>query len=467
MSDIKEHKEEIYLPYNFTPRAEQLDLFEAMDGIEGDPQTRYKRALLLWHRRCGKDMACLAYMFKEMFTRRGIYYYIFPSYAQGKKVLWEGKDKATGFRWMNMLPGFSKPGAWDSVVKRVNNQEMIVETVNGSLFRIIGSDNIDSIVGTNPIGCVFSEYALQSPDAWEYMSPILAENNGWAIFNGTPRGKNHFYRMYHRVASHPDWYCDIRQTLYPEEPQTYTGMVSLSQIDLERASGMDEDKIHQEYGCAFSAAAKGSYYNDLLVKARDEGRIGYFPPEDWKWTETAWDVGVRDSTAIWFFQRHGSSIRLIDYYEDSNKSLHYYVEVLDRKGYKYKAHHLPHDAGSRSAQTAKSTRDVLEDCLKEAGLGGECHIVDKNPIQAGINKVKHIFSRFYFHEVATEKGRELLSLYHKKYDQKRQVFSDRPVHDGSSHCADALRVLAESDELEPDEEDEDITLTLPDSVYDY
>ena len=335
-------KEVLSVPHNFKPRKYQLKVFQALDGIEGEEQTKKTRAFLMWHRRAGKDMACLAYMFKEMVRKRGIYYYFFPTYSQGKKALWEGKDKGTGRRWMNMMPTFSDPGK-TSLVTRVNNQEMMFETANGSLFRIIGSDNIDSVVGTNPIGCVFSEYSLQDPTAWEYMSPILAENGGWAIFNGTPRGKNHFYHMHNAVRNHKNWYCSVMQTLYPDE-ENYTGMISPDQIEMERSSGMDEDKIAQEYGCSFSAAAKGSYYNDLLEKAREQGRIGEYPVNDNKWVGTAWDLGYDDSTAIWFFQRSGSAIHLVDYYEESGKDIAHYVDVLARKGYRYNEHFLPHDA---------------------------------------------------------------------------------------------------------------------------
>src|SRR5690606_14127366 len=118
---------------------------------------------------------------------------------QGRKIIWEGRTK-DGVRFLDLIPNH------DKLLVRINNQEMMFETVNGSIFRVIGTDNIDSIRGTNPIGCVFSEFADHDPEAWSIIRPILAENGGWAIFNGTPKGQNHMYEMYLTVKDNPNWY---------------------------------------------------------------------------------------------------------------------------------------------------------------------------------------------------------------------------------------------------------------------
>ena len=208
----------ITVPFDFQPRPiYQLPFFQAMDGIQGQPATRKKRAFLRWHRRAGKDLTCFSYMAKEMFSRRGIYYYFLPNYQQGRKIIWEGMDRE-GMRFLDRMPR--------ELVKRIQNQEMVMELTNGSIFRVIGTDNIDSIMGTNPIGCIFSEYALQDPQAWEFIRPILAENEGWAVFNGTPRGRNHMYELEQRIRGHKDWYFSEAQTLWPDRPH-YTGAVSL------------------------------------------------------------------------------------------------------------------------------------------------------------------------------------------------------------------------------------------------
>jgi hypothetical protein len=459
---------QIQIPYNFQPRDYQLDVFQALDGIEGDPASKIKRVFLMWHRRCGKDTMCAAYVFKEMMARPGLYYYFFPTYSQGKKAIWEHIDSRTGFRIMSMMYGFhdktthGKPG---SLIKSVNNQELKLELTNGSIFRIIGTDNYDSIRGSNPTGCIFSEYAFQDPGAWEAISPILAENGGWAIFNSTPQGRNHFYKMYQNVRFSKNWHTSVMQTLYPSEPN-FTGLVSADIIESERESGKDEDMIAQEYGCSFSAAAKGSYYNDLIERAREQNRIGEFPADDSRWTETAWDLGYDDSTAVWFFQREGSKIFLVDYYEDSGKPLSHYIEMLQKKGYRYSQHHLPHDAGHTNYQTGKTTEDIFEECVRSARIGGQTYIIPRKNVQAGIDITRHIFSRFYFNEGTCAKGLELLGLYHKRYDEKRQVFLPQPVHDFTSHCADAFRYLSLSDDAHIDE-DEHFSITMKSNPYDY
>ena len=166
---------QITIPHLFQPREYQLPIFKAIDN-------GYKRIIQVWHRRAGKEKTDINIVAKKIFERVGAYYYIFPTYNQGKKILWNGADKE-GTRFLDHFP--------EATRKRNVGNEMFIEFKNGSTFQVVGSDNIDSIVGTNPLGVVFSEYSLQDPQAWDYIRPILAENDGWAIFNFTPRGDNH------------------------------------------------------------------------------------------------------------------------------------------------------------------------------------------------------------------------------------------------------------------------------------
>ena len=302
---------EITVPASFIPRWYQLQMFQAMDGIEGRPETKKKRCFLRWHRRAGKDKACLAYMFKEMVRRKGIYYYFLPSYQQGRKIIWEGIDR-DGFKFLDHMP--------KELIARKNNQEMLLELTNGSIFRVIGTDNIDTVVGTNPIGCVFSEYSLQDPQAWEFIRPILSENGGWAIFNGTPRGRNHMYEMDIRVKNTDNWYYSELQTLWLND-SNYSAVVAVEQIAEEKDTGMDQDMIEQEYGVSYTAGVKGTYYMDNIEQARKEGRIGSFVYDDHRYVDTFWDLGVDDSTAIWFRQIDGNRIIWIDYYENDGKDI--------------------------------------------------------------------------------------------------------------------------------------------------
>ena len=184
----------ITLPYKFTPRDYQLPFLQAMDS-------GYKRAVLVWHRRAGKDKTLVNLFAKRMHERVGNYYYYFPTYNQGRKILWEGKDKAG----MPFLAHFPRA----LLKKRPNDSEMKLEYKNGSIFRVIGTDDHNAIVGPNPVGCGFSEYSLQDPSAWDYIRPILAENDGWAVFDFTPRGENHGYQLYKMALDDPSWFAQL------------------------------------------------------------------------------------------------------------------------------------------------------------------------------------------------------------------------------------------------------------------
>ena len=223
----------IRIPHNFTPRPYQIPLYNCIAN-------GYKRAVAVWHRRAGKDKTLINITAKEALKRIGSYYYFFPSYKQGRKILWDGMDR-DGFPFAGHIP--------QEIREKTNDQEMRIKLKNGSIIQIVGTDDIDAIVGSNPIGCVFSEYALQKPDAWSFMRPILAENDGWAIFNSTPRGLNHFHEIYRTANKEKDWFCEI---LTIDD----TKVLTKDDIQKERDEGMVEALIRQEYYCDFTASAE-------------------------------------------------------------------------------------------------------------------------------------------------------------------------------------------------------------------
>ncbi len=231
------------IPYNFKPRSYQLPVFQAV-------QNGYRRLVLCWHRRAGKDKVCLNLMIKLIAENEargvvGIYYYFFPTYAQGQKALWDAIDK-DGFRFIDHFP--------KDYVKKISNSEMQIITKNGSVFQVIGTDNIDSVMGTNPRGCVFSEYSLQQPRAWDYIRPILAENEGWAVFNFTPRGRNHAWQLLQLARSDPAWF---HQVLTVKD----TGAIADETLDREKRE-MTRDFFEQEYLCVFTDGA-GQFFKNI------------------------------------------------------------------------------------------------------------------------------------------------------------------------------------------------------------
>lgn len=409
----------ITLPHNYSPRDYQLPMLKALD--EG-----YTRAVCVWHRRSGKDKTFVNIIAKKMFERVGAYYYFFPTYKQGKKILWNGIDR-NGFRFMDHIP--------QELRKRTNDQEMFIETVNGSIFQIIGTDNIDSVVGTNPIGCVFSEYSLQDPRAWDYTRPILAENGGFAIFNYTPRGKNHGYYLLQYAKNDPKWFTNV---LTVDD----TKAIPQDILDQERKEIIAKDGndalFMQEYYCSFDVPIQGSYYGTQLMQAEQEKRITNIPIDSTIPVHTFWDLGVGDSTAIWFMQHVGNEMRFVDYYETNGEGLQHYIKILQDKGYIYGDHYAPHDIEVRELGTGKSRKETAQ------SLGINFRVAPNLPLDDGISAVRSILSQCWFDEVRCEKGLSTLRSYHKEYDDKNETYKDKPTHDWSSHGADAFRYFAVS-----------------------
>ena len=345
---------------------------------------------------------------------------MFPTYAQAKKVLWDGRDRE-GFPFMAHIP--------HEIVKTSNETELRKELVNGSAIQLIGTDNIDSVLGTNPIGCVFSEYAMQDPRAWDYMRPILRENGGWAIFDYTPRGKNHGYALYQMARSNPEWFAEV---LTVDD----TRALSPGDIDKERKEGMSEELIQQEYYCSFEGVQFGAYYGKQLQQAEQDKRIGNVPYETELGVETWWDLGIGDSTAIWFTQSVGREVRIIDYYEASGEGFPHYAKVLQGKPYIYSQHHAPHDIEVRELGSGRSRREVAQ------SLGITFQVVPNISVEDGIEAARAILSRCWFDKLKCERGLNALASYHKDWDDRLKTWRSQPQHDWASHAADAFRYLA-------------------------
>jgi phage terminase large subunit len=382
-----------------------------------------KRMILTWHRRSGKDVTIFNWCIKELVKNTCTCFYVMPTYSQGKKVIWDSSTN-DGFRILDFIP--------PQVIAQKNQQEMKIRFFNGSLFQIIGSDNIDSLMGTNPKIVVFSEYALQSPDAWEFIRPILKVNGGVAIFISTPRGRNHFFDMFEMAKNQPDWYAE--RLTYKD-----TGVLTDEDIEKEIAEGMSEELAEQEYCCSFDRGIDGAFYAKLITKMRNEERILPLSYDPYKLVHVSFDLGWDDCTAIIFFQLDGEKIKIIDCEEHSNKTLHWYKNLLMEKGYKYGTYLFPHDVEHVDGLSTGLTRkELLEDMQIPVTTVPRSFIVD------GIEAVKVLLSSRIL--INSEKCQPLiksLENYHREWDDKRKVYSNKPNHNWSSHFCDSLRYLAE------------------------
>ena len=399
----------------YYPRPYQLPILQALDsGV--------KRVVWCCHRRGGKDLTIFNWVIKELIKETCTCFYVLPTYSQAKKVIWDAINN-DGFRIIDYIP--------KEIIASSNGQEMKIRFLNGSLFQLIGSDNIDSLMGTNPKIVVFSEYALQDPSAWDYIRPILKVNKGVAVFISTPRGRNHFWELFRTAQATEGWYA---QKLTIED----TGVLSADDMEKERIDGMSEELLLQEYFCSFDRGIEGSYYAKLLTKMHEEERICPVKYDPSKLVFSSWDLGWDDATAIIFFQLHGTNINIFDCEEHNNKTLAWFKELLMNKGYKYGAHLFPHDVENIDGlSTGCTRREILEE------LQIPVTTVPKGLIADGIEAVKGLLtSRIHIDNTKCLPLVKSLENYHKDWDDKHKVYSNKPRHDWSSHYADCIRYLA-------------------------
>lgn len=348
------------------------------------------------------------------------YFYVFPLFSQARRVIWESIT-SSGERFLDYIP--------EELIESTNSQQMSIRLVNGSHIQLVGSDNVDSLVGTNAAGMVFSEFALQDPRAYQFLRPILVANGGWALFISTPRGKNHMFEMHQIAANSKEWFV---WKLTVEDTQH----ISLYDIEKERAEGlMSEDLIQQEYFTSYDLGIEGSYYAKYIDKLKVAGRIGIVPWEESFKVHTAWDLGVRDSTCILFFQTIGQTVRIIDCYENSKQGLEHYAKVLSQKPYQYGKHIAPHDI---AVQELGSGITRIE---KAKQLGINFTIAPSCSIEDGIETVRSSFSKIWIDEHACKPLIKALENYRQEFDAKKKIYKGFPLHDWSSHMADAARYL--------------------------
>ena len=412
---------EVQVPaQGWEPRNYQLPLLKYMTQSK-----RGLRAVVAWHRRAGKDLTCVNIVAIKALQRVGTYWYVLPYGNQARRIVWNGMT-GEGKKFIDYFP--------KELVERKSEQEMRIHLKNGSVIQLMGSDDPDKMVGANPVGVVFSEYSISDPSAWQLINPILAENGGWALFNGTPRGENHFYKILLKAQSDGAWYSShlsVKDTkaIPPEE------------LRKARDELNNEARFQSEYMCSFKTPVEGSYYGTYISKAYKDKRIlDNIAVEPILPVHTAWDLGMDDATTIWFFQLFNNEIRLVHYYENSGEGLPHYARELNRfaiqKDIVYGKHYAPHDIKVRELGTGKSRLEIAR------SMGLKFTTVKKLPIIDGIDAVRALLPRCWFSKTACARGLEALKGYHKDWDSTKQVFRKTPVHDSNSHGADAFRTMA-------------------------
>lgn len=370
-----------------------------------------------------------------------------PEYGQARKAIWSAVNPHTGKRRIDeAFPA--------QLRKRTNDQEMFIEFVNGATWQLVGSDRYDNLVGAGVAGVTFSEWALANPSAWGYIRPMIEENNGWATFITTPRGRNHAHAMYEMARKNPRWFAEVSSV-------HNTGALSADQIEeslKEYISLYGEDlgqaQFDQEYLCSFNAAILGAFYAKEMVNVRKEGRIlSDLQPDPELPVHRAWDLGVRDDTAIWWFQVRGPEIYILDCYSKPGEAdIEVYAEMIHAKnaemGWKNGNDFVPHDARQKVFGMKKGRLETMIE------FGLKPKVVPNMGRLDGINAVRRTLPRCLFHERCEDLGIAALEQYRREWDDERKTFKANEIHDWSSHLADAFRYLAiswmEAREAEPE-----------------
>jgi phage terminase large subunit len=373
------------------------------------------------HRRAGKTVACLNELQRAALLcqrERPRFGYIAPYLKQSKSVAWDYM-----LHYSAPIPGI-----------KVNHSELKVEYPNGGQVRLWGADNAEAMRGVYFDGVVLDEPADFNPRVWpEIIRPALSDRLGWAVFIGTPKGHNGFYDIREIARNDPDW-------LHLELKASETGLLAAEELTAARKL-MTEDQYAQEFECSFDAAIQGAYYGVLMREAEEQGRIKTLPADPRLPVHTAWDLGIGDSTSIWFAQQHMGEVRLIDYYENFGVGLDHYARILQEKrergNWTYGEHILPHDAQVADLSTGRARIQTLN----SLGINGRV-LQRETSVDDGIAAVRSVLPRCYFDSTRCAHGIEALKQYRCEYDEERKIYSNKPLHDWTSHAADAFRYLA-------------------------
>jgi len=383
-------------------------------------------ACLVAHRRAGKTVAAINDIIRAAITSQDpmpLYGFVAPFRSQAKSVVWD------------YLKHYSLPIAADS-----NEAELTVTLLNGSKIRLFGADNADAIRGLGFSGIYMDEFGDFKPSVWgNVIRPALSDRQGWAVFGGTPKGKNQFWDI-RTTASRlkDDWFL-------LELPASKSGLLPAGELAAARAQ-LSKDQYEQEYECSFEAAILGAFYGSELREATEEGRITQVDYQPEVPVHTAFDLGYRDDTAIWFYQVIRNEIHVLDYYAVSGANVSEICEVVKSKPYKYGKHYLPHDA--RAKTLASGGKSVIEQMAEHLGINNMAIVPDLG-VQDGIQAVRQMLPQTWFDAERCFDGVEALRQYQREYDEDKKAFRQTPRHDWTSHPADAMRMLAVSWRIEP------------------
>ena len=397
---------QIVIPYQ--PRKLQADLHRSLDS--------HRWGVIVCHRRMGKTVMAINHLLRAAIMCQHPnprYAYLAPTYRQAKAVAWD----------------YLKQFAGNIPEVKFHETELRCDLPNGSRINLLGAENPDSLRGIYLDGCFMDEVADMPESVFpEVIRPALSDRKGWCFFVGTPKGQNAFYELYETAVISNDWYTAVHRA-------SETDILDGGELASAKET-MTADQYAQEYECSWVANVPGAIFGKECQAALEEGRIGRVPYDQSAKVDTFWDLGVGDSTAIWFVQTVGRAVHVIDCYESRGEGLPHYCKILSAKNYLYGEHYAPHDIEVRELGTGKSRREIAWD------LGLNFRVVPKLPLEDGIHAAQMVFGRCWFDADKCKSGMDALRQYHRGYNEKNRAFRNTPVHDWSSHFADAFRYMS-------------------------
>ncbi len=411
------------MPPSLKPKAQVVNIgYEARQPFIQFHGRAERWAVIVAHRRAGKTVACILELIDAAIRckrKNPRFAYIAPLLKQAKDTAWTYVQEY----------GMRIPGA------TVNQNELRLDLPNGARIRLYGADNPEALRGIYLDGVVMDEYADMHPRLYaEVIRPALSDRKGWAVWIGTPKGPNEFYDLWQKAKGAPDFYTLMLRA-------SESGILDKAELVDARAHMPTPEQYDREYECSFRAPNVGSFYGREMDAAIKDDRVISKVYEATYEVHTAWDLGASDMTVIWFFQKVGMQVRLVDYYSSSGYGLDHYAMVLQDRKYKYGRHYFPFDveqAHLGAGTIAHSRKRTLQD------LGIVVDVVPKHGIEDGVNAVRKLIPKCVFDKDKCAEGIKALQLYHRLWDDQRKVYLERPYHDWTSHPADAFRYLAMS-----------------------
>lgn len=401
----------------FKPRPYQIPILDALEN------KGYRKIIAVLPRRAGKDLTCWNVMLRAALRRVGVYFYCLPTFSQARKVIWDNIT-IQGERILDYIP--------EELIANKNQQEMKIRLINGSIIQLIGSDTYNrSLVGTNPLGIVFSEAAQADLTAYRLGArPILAANDGWVIFNTTPRGKNDFYDLFKIAQQNPSQWFAYKMGLED------TKHLSEEAIEIERKE-LSEDLFEQEYNCSFELGVEGAFYAKIIDKMHLNSQIGSVPWDPSLKVHTAWDLGIGRNMSVIFFQAPTSGvIRIIDFYQRDEGGLPQYISYIKSLPYTYGKHIGPHDIRAHEIGSGMTRFETARDLGLLFTQAPDVKKMD------GIERVKLTLAKTWIDDRKCAHLIKALENYKQVYDSDKKTYRPEPTHDWASHPSDAMRYLA-------------------------